>query len=83
MAGSENETDEPRPERRLLPIVLAALIGAAVVLVVAGTLGRLIEGAADPVVLIGFAAAGAIFGVLAWGAVAHDRRHYPPVRRAG
>ena len=83
MAGIKTEGSEPRSDRRWHHIALGALTGAVVVLVVAGTLGRLIEGAAAPLVLVGMAAAGAVFGALAWGAVAYQRRHYPPVHRAG
>ena len=83
VAGMETESSPPESRRTRRHIVLGALTGAVVVLAIAGTLSRLIEEVASPLVLIGFAAAGAVFGALAWGAVAYDRRNYPPVRRAG
>jgi membrane associated rhomboid family serine protease len=81
-----NEKTEQRDQvrgRPLLPRLAAALIGAVLVLGIAGGLGGLIEELAAPAVLAGFAAVGAIFGALAWGAVDYDRRHRPPIGGAG
>ncbi len=67
----------------MLPLIFGAVAGALLVLGIGAGLGGLIEGLAAPAVLAGFAAAGAVFGALAWGAVSYDRRSRPPVGRAG
>jgi hypothetical protein len=48
------------------------------VAVIAGVLGALIRGLAHPLVLLGFAAFGAILGAFAWGLTAYEQEHTSP-----
>jgi anti-sigma factor RsiW len=84
VATRTNQREPSRDRIRGLPsLLLGAIAGAVLVLGIAAVLGGLIEGLAAPAVLVGFAAAGAIFGAFAWGAVAYDRRSRPPIGRHG
>jgi uncharacterized protein YcfJ len=73
MAGQDSaEETARRPSRSTM--IAGAIGGAVLVALLAGLLGELVRGLAHPVVLIGFAFAGAVLGAYASGIVSLEYR---------
>ena len=75
MAGNDSEPGANTDWHRL---GAGAVSGALIVVVLAGSLGALIEGVAHPIALLGFAVLGAVLGAYAWSVVAYEHEHTSP-----